>query len=158
VAIFARAPLHGKVKTRLTPALTQEGAFGLHFNMLTDTIQTAWASAAEEVALYWSEDSVFRTLFKGTVRLQSGADLGERLANAFPELLGDGDRAVVIGSDCPDLTPALVREALAALADVDLVLGPARDGGYYLIGLRRPSPDLFVGIPWSTDQVLAQTL
>jgi rSAM/selenodomain-associated transferase 1 len=86
-------------------------------------------------------------------------DLGERLARAFDDLLvAPGDRAVILGADCPALDSDTLREAFAALAKHDAVLGPARDGGYYLIGLRRRSPDLFRDIEWSTARVLDQTV
>jgi rSAM/selenodomain-associated transferase 1 len=162
VGIFAKPPVEGQVKTRLTPSIPPGIAADLQLCMVLDAIQTAQAARAGPVALYWASDSgkggFADHLEEMEIRHQRGADLGERLASAFDELLADADRAVVIGSDCPDLSPALVREALAALAEADLVLGPARDGGYYLIGLRRPSPGLFQGIAWSTSRVLAETL
>jgi rSAM/selenodomain-associated transferase 1 len=97
------------------------------------------------------------------VQVQRGADLGERLSGAFADLVASpGDRAVAIGADCPDLNPSIIREAFATLDRQDVVLGPAADGGYYLIGLRRGAPALFPalfnGIHWGTGTVLAETL
>jgi rSAM/selenodomain-associated transferase 1 len=161
LGIFAKQPVEGDVKTRLTPSLPPTIAAKLQLSMVLDAIQSGMAARLGRVALYWAGDSgqgSFADHLGVDVRYQKGADLGERLAGAFGELLAGADRAVVIGSDCPDLGPGLIQEAFAALADADLVLGPARDGGYYLIGLKKPSPELFRGISWSTSRVLAETL
>lgn len=88
---------------------------------------------------------------------QGPGDLGERLARVFEQLCGGGRPVLAVGSDCPGLTVARILSAAAALGRVDLVLGPALDGGYYLIGLRRPRPELFRDVPWSTPQVLEVT-
>lgn len=113
-------------------------------------------------AVFWSPPPVETDLPRRVglgVRWQEGPDLGARLETAFAGLLSDPRaRAVVIGSDCPDLRPGVIREAFAALDGHDLVLGPARDGGYYLIGLRRAAPELFAGVPWGTERVMAETL
>jgi rSAM/selenodomain-associated transferase 1 len=131
--------------------------------MLTDALEAATGARTGHVSLFW--DSIGEmpgglSLPEGvTVRHQRGADLGERLASAFCELLaGPGDRAVVMGSDCPDLGPAVIGGAFAALDQHDVALGPTRDGGYYLIGLSRPAPGLFEGVSWGTSHVLSQTL
>ena len=92
---------------------------------------------------------------------QQGADLGQRLANIFEKLCGEGyDQVHIINSDSPDMPCTLIREStrLLGMAQIDLVLGPCADGGYYLIGLKKPAPQLFQEIPWSTDRVLALTL
>jgi rSAM/selenodomain-associated transferase 1 len=90
---------------------------------------------------------------------QAAGDLGERLHQAFGHAFSAGNTAVIImGSDCPGLTAGVLRRAFAALAESDMVLGPAADGGYYLIGLSRPAPALFTDIPWSSSEVLARTL
>ena len=90
---------------------------------------------------------------------QARGDLGARLESAFAAAFADGATAVLaMGTDCPGLTTDRLRAALAALAASDLVLGPATDGGYYLIGLARPAPELFAGVPWGTERVLAATL
>ena len=166
IAVFARYPVVGEVKTRLVPSLPAGFAAVLHLAMVMDTAESALAAQALDswpVALYWTDpegrgakvdlpDHVI-------VRQQRTGDLGARLAAAFSELLSHpADRAVVVGSDCPDLGPDTIQAALAALDGHDLVIGPARDGGYYLIGLRSPAPALFEGISWGTDRVLTQTL
>ena len=163
LAIFARLPIPGEVKTRLSPAVPPELSALLYLAMLTDAFEVAMGAGAERVDVFWASvgnQAPDLAVPQGVaVRHQQGADLGERLAAAFAELLPDpADRAVVIGADCPDLHPAVIRQAFAALDDHDLVLGPARDGGYYLIGLRRPAPALFDRVSWGTDRVFAQTL
>ncbi len=90
---------------------------------------------------------------------QSGENLGERMRNAFSEGFDRGyTKIIIIGSDCPAVTQELINEALHKLDRHDAVIGPAADGGYYLIGLRRSAPELFTGIDWSTEQVLKQTI
>ena len=163
LAVFARIPVPGQVKTRLSPALPPELSAQLYRAMLADAFEVAMAVGAERVAVFWESGGKQAPDFalpEGVaVRFQHGTGLGERLASAFADLLADAaDRAVVIGADCPDLDPAVIRQAFAALDDHDLVLGPARDGGYYLIGLRRPAPALFDRVSWGTDRVFAQTL
>jgi rSAM/selenodomain-associated transferase 1 len=130
--------------------------------MVQDTLESALAAGTGTVALYWSGAEAggpgFDLPAGVEVRIQRGEDLGARLVAAFDELLRVSDRAVVMGSDCPDLDPETIRMAFAALDDHALVLGPARDGGYYLIGLKAPAPALFEGIAWGTERVLAETL
>jgi len=131
--------------------------------MLADAFEVAMGAGAASAEVYWapggSRAADIEMPHGVAARHQRGADLGGRLASAFTELLSDpSDRAVVIGADCPDLDPAVIRQAFAALDGHDLVLGPARDGGYYLIGLRRPSPSLFEAVSWGTDRVLSETL
>jgi len=131
--------------------------------MVEDTVETALQAGADRVVLHWASDAVARPAFPlpaGVMTgFQSGPDLGARLAAAFAGMLaGTSDRALVIGTDCPDLGPEVLGRALGALAGSDLVLGPARDGGYYLIGLRRPVPALFSGIEWGSSHVLEETL
>ena len=160
IALFAKPPEPDRVKTRLSPALPAELACDLYRAMLGDALETAAEAEVDERIVYWSE-GIGRDLVPKAFssRIQRGADLGARLAEAFAELLQDPKaRAVIMGADCPELGAATLTSALAALESNDLVLGPTRDGGYYLIGLRRPAPRLFEGIAWSTERVLEQTL
>jgi hypothetical protein len=162
VAVFARRPGPGRVKTRLTPALPPEMALELHCAMLGDTLVAVAQAGADRRHLYWDEPAGETGLaipagFRETH--QAGADLGERLERAFQELLsGSADRSIVVGTDCPELDVRLLDQALASLDAAELVLGPTHDGGYYLIGLSRRAPAIFRGISWGTDQVLEQTL
>lgn len=160
VAVFARRPVAGQVKTRLSPSLPPEMALALYRAMLADTLAEVGALDAFERVLYWTGDGPTPAAPAGfVVREQKGADLGERLERAFDELLADsGDRAAVVGSDCPGLTAGLVRSAFAALATNPLVLGPASDGGYWLVALRKRTPAIFRGIPWGTGGVMSQTM
>lgn len=160
IAVFARPPVAGKVKTRLSPALTPALAVALYSGLLADTLDTVRACAADERTLWWSEAPEGAPAPEGfDVRVQPGDDLGVRLAAAFDAMLaGPGDRAVVIGSDLPALSAARLDEAFAALSDHDLVLGPAVDGGYWLVGLSRRARAVFEGIAWGTGEVFAQTV
>ena len=168
LALFARRPVPGQVKTRLIPALTARLACRLHLAMLADAIAVLEAAAADERWLYWADGSLDAAAGAADAALvlpfgvregvQSGADLGERLQRAFSELLAGGSQAVVFGSDCPWLRAGHIEQAFGALEHADLVVGPASDGGYTLIGLRSPRPELFAGIEWGTSRVLEQTL
>ena len=163
LAVFARRPAAGEVKTRLSPAIPAALALDLYRAMLEDAIAVTTRAGADERFLYWAGTPEARDLALAPAgmraRDQQGRDLGERLARAFDDLLlAPGDRAVILGADCPGLDSGTLREAFAALAKHDAVLGPARDGGYYLIGLRRRAPDLFRDIEWSTARVLDQTV
>ncbi len=158
VALFARAPLPGQVKTRLSPALSAPLAAAVYAGLLADATRAMADAHADERFVYWAGASgaVPRDVHS---RSQRGDDLGERLAAAFDELItAPGDTALVLGSDTPTLTPAHVDDAFGLLARHDLVLGPTGDGGYWCVGLARRAPELFRDIPWSTHRVLEATL
>ena len=162
--IFAKAPIPGQVKTRLCPPLTPDEAASLHGSIVLDMLERSRGTASTDrfVACAPSSDHVFFKILEERhgVRLlpQVGDDLGARMAHACAGVLALGYRQVlVIGTDLPTLPGSAFGEAITLLATHDLVLGPAFDGGYYLIGLRKPAPELFAGIPWSTDRVLALT-
>ena len=160
LALFARPPEIGKVKTRLSPALPPAAAAALYGGMLEDAIETMRAApSADERFLYWAGPEA--TLFSRGVEahVQAGEGLGGRLATAFQSLvMQEGDRGVIFGADCPALTPATIDAAFTQLESAELVLAPSRDGGYALIGLARSAEALFRDVAWSTDRVLAQTL
>jgi uncharacterized protein len=161
VVVFARAPEAGRTKTRLSPALPPVLAVTLAIAMLEDTCRAVRASGAEERIVLWDGPQGAAVPPAPPVFVsgpQQGKDLGARLWQALSE-----DRhapTVVVGSDCPELTAADLDAAFGALDAVDLVLGPARDGGYYLVGLAagRRAAALFEGIPWSSGTVLTDTL
>ena len=155
--VFTRYPEPGRVKTRLIPVLGPEGAAQLHHRLTAETLSWASGLAGERPM---SLDVCFDG---GTVELMSArfgsglnyvpqvdGDLGAKLIAATESMDGP---TVLIGTDCPDLGPDIVLNAFEALQSADLVLGPASDGGYYLIGLNRPTPQVFTDIPWGTDQV-----
>ena len=164
LGLFARVPVAGRVKTRLAPALPLHLARDLYRGLLADAIEVVIAARVEERTLFVAgETEVGEAMIAAPpgfrVEPQIGDDLGARLEHAFGRLLADAsDRAVIIGADCPALEPAIIDRAFTALGRADVVLAPARDGGYALIGLARRSPQLFRGIDWSTDRVLGQTL
>ncbi len=164
--VFVRNPAAGTVKTRLIPALGEEGAASLYKDMAEYTFR--WASR-----LASKNRGVLEVRFdRGSIRDMEGwlgkgfrylpqgeGDVGARMSRAFRENFMEGIRkAVLIGTDLPGLTVFHVREAWKALDDADMVVAPASDGGYGLIGLRRDAPEIFRGFEWSTDKVLEETL
>jgi uncharacterized protein len=163
VALFARPPRPGTVKSRLSPALPPALACDLYRGMLEDAIEQVAACAADQRLLYWSDapppDQQLRGAQALEPRQQRGANLGERMAAAFAELLpARGDRAVICGADCPEMETRHLDAALAALERAELALAPSADGGYSIIALSRPAPELLTGIEWSSSGVLEQTL
>ncbi len=164
LAIFARFPEPGRAKTRLIPALGPEGAAELHAEMVRHTFRRMSdldeiGRISVEVWFSGGDAKRFKAAFGERVyRPQPEGDLGDRMAYAFNKMLLDACAAVIIGTDCPAISERIVLDAFDALQDHDIVLGPANDGGYYLIGLRKPVPDLFDGMPWGTSLVLSETL
>ncbi len=164
ILVFAKAPVPGRVKTRLIPALGAAGAARLARRMLDHTLQQALEARIGPVELCaspaviapdWAGYSLPPTLKS---REQGEGDLGARLARAARRHLKQGGRVLLIGTDCPDLTARHLREAAAALEDHDAVIHSAADGGYCLLGLRAFHPGLFADIPWSTPAVARLTL
>ncbi len=154
LSIFARLPVPGKVKTRLIPALGEEGAARLYARLLALTVEVARESGLDfELRVTGGEIGAFQGLFGEDVPVveQGDGDLGTRMARVEAP-------ALIIGSDCPGITAPLLRAAAGALEDRRVVLGPANDGGYYLIGYREPVPFLFEDMEWSTPRVLPETL
>lgn len=162
VAVFAKAPVAGAVKTRLASRLGAQGAADLHARLVRRSLATATASGAK-VELWCSPDArdpfflQCAAEFGVALCTQAGADLGERMRGAFDAAFSDGCALVIIGGDCPALAPCDVRAAIDALAECDAVLAPAEDGGYVLIGLARPLPVLFEAIEWGGTEVMART-
>lgn len=157
VAILAKAPRPGFAKTRLIPRLGAAGAAALQDWLLRRTVATAVAARLGPVALWGAPDGAdpaFAAVAGGIVAVhdQPAGDLGARLLAAVA-----AGPTLLLGTDCPALTPAILRRAAAALAHHDAVAIPAEDGGYVLLGLRHAEPSLFTGIAWSTAQVMAQT-
>ena len=154
LSIFARLPVPGQVKTRLVPALGEEGAARLYARLLALTVEVARESGLDfELRVTGGEVGAFQGLFGDDVPVvdQGDGDLGARMARVEAP-------ALLIGSDCPGITAPLLRAAAGALEDRRVVLGPANDGGYYLIGYREPVPFLFEDMEWSTPKVLPETL
>ena len=173
MVVMAKLPECGAVKTRLSPALSPEERATLYRAFLLDRVDQILAIHGVLPCVAFTPPearAAFASLLGPAVRLipQRGADLGERLANAASALFEVGCRAVIlVDSDTPTLPTSALERAVRALvepandtspAGPEVVVGPARDGGNYLIGTRRPQPELFQGIEWSTPRVLPQTL
>ncbi len=165
ILVFARAPVAGKVKTRLIPALGEEGAAALHQRLTRRALAAALGSKLGPVTLFCAPGTrhgFFREI-KGELgiplRAQRGADLGERMLHALAFALSSHTAALLIGSDCPGIDPRYLRQAAVSLnSESDpVVLGPARDGGYVLIGARRLHRRMFHRVPWGTGRVLEVT-
>lgn len=162
--IFAKEPEKGRVKTRLAGYLGEEASLVLYKAFIQDTIDIVRRVQAEEKVLAYeagSDEPVYlRERAEGfNFYHQNGKDLGERMGNAFRYARDRGfGRTVIIGSDAPTLPAELIDEAFRKLRSNDLVLGPSRDGGYYLIGARGWCPALFDNVVWSSDHVLGTTV
>ncbi len=161
VIIFARNPVLGKVKTKLAREIGDEGALQVYLKLLEHTHKVADEVAADKQVYYTDSLDEFGLLdyFKFTKKLQDGEDLGERMHNAMKSGFDDGYRRVlIIGSDCMELSAEVIEEAFVSLTSSDCVMGPATDGGYYLIGLRVMQDFLFQDKPWGSSDVLLDTL
>jgi uncharacterized protein len=159
IAILAKAPLPGLAKTRLAPVLGADGAANLQARFIAHTVRTAQSAAVGPVTLWVAPDhNVFRAiaaLLGVALAAQPDGDLGARMMAAVKAASGP---AIVIGTDCPALTPEHLRAAAQALVDgIDVVIIPVDDGGYGLIGMRRAEPALFQSMAWSTSSVMAET-
>lgn len=162
--VFVKEPRPGMVKTRLATSLGAERAAAV-YRCLADALVRQTAPAAGEytrVFCFAPSDATaaMQAWLPGESLLaQHGDDLGARMANAFAEAFRRGARRVaIVGTDAPGVGRALVAEALRSLDDHDVAIGPARDGGYYLLALHQPRPELFQGIAWSTSAVFTSTL
>lgn len=167
LVVLSRAPIAGFVKTRLAAVIGPDEALRVHQLLVTHVL----AEVARVLTLSNDTDAVVRvtpdeaaetarTWVPSAIRTapQGGGDLGERMARALDESFMEGvQQVVVVGTDCPGFTAAHALAAFAGLDETDVVLGPATDGGYWLIGARTPTPTLFRDIPWSTADVLALT-
>ena len=160
--IFAKAAEPGFSKTRLIPALGAVQAAAANeilsrrvFHAVAESQPNIvlWGASAHPALALWAEEYGWR------LRRQRGDDLGQCMSHALTSALADGaNQAIIIGTDCPLMSPAYIAQAESALETADVVLGPAEDGGYVLIGCKRAEPALFRDIDWGTDQVLEQTL
>lgn len=157
--VFAKNPLFGKVKTRLAADIGNDKAFEIYLKLLYRSYQNT-KNVKYGKFLYLS-DFKDKDLFDENYqqKLQQGKDLGEKMKNAFNEIFDSAfTKIIIIGTDCPDLDENILNEAFKKLDEYDIVLGPAIDGGYYLLGLKESADELFENIDWSTDKVLFQTV
>lgn len=159
--IFIKNPEAGKVKTRLAHSIGHKKALEVYQKLLAITQKNTadlpcdrqiWYSRFIDRSDIWEEDNYQK-------RLQRGADLGERMTAAFREaFIGEYQKVIVIGSDCAELTPGIIKKAFQQLETHDMVIGPSQDGGYYLLGMQSFYEDLFSGITWSTSTVYQETI
>jgi rSAM/selenodomain-associated transferase 1 len=158
IAVLAKAPIPGFAKTRLIPAIGAHAAAVLQTRLTEQTVATAAAAATGAVTLHCAPDTSHASFgelagrFRIALARQADGDLGARMLAAF----ADGP-TLVIGSDCPGFTPQHLRDAADALDEADIVLIPAEDGGYVLIGARAARRELFSGMSWGSATVLAET-
>jgi uncharacterized protein len=170
ILLFTRYPHPGKCKTRLLPIYSAEAAAEIHRQLVSHSEKTIRNYLAQHnkttYHIHYTGASVKemkRWLGEQSFVKQQGKNLGERMARALDKALQSAGRCLLIGSDCPDITPELLRNAFTVLQKKDIVLGPAYDGGYYLVGINKTlSPKqiehLFTDVPWSSENVLTTTL
>jgi len=159
LVVFGREPIPGKVKSRLATGIGPEAAARVYATVLEHTLETARSSGArvvlslaEEPSGSWARNLVV------PVEVQRGSDLGDRMDDAFARRFSEGEgRVVIVGSDCPWILATHIAKASANLGGVDVVLGPATDGGYWLVAQRPPGLAMFARIPWSSPETLART-
>lgn len=163
ILIFAKAPVPGRVKTRLIPSVGERRAAAVYRELLERVIGAAAAGIAP-VEIWCAPDSLHEVFRQAaghpsiSLHTQSGDDLGERMMFAARQALTRSEAVLLIGGDCPVLNGAHLKQAFNWLyAGADAVLGPAEDGGYVLLGLRRAERALFAGVPWGTERVLDVT-
>lgn len=165
ILVFAKAPIMGQVKTRLIPAIGAESAVRLYQQMLQQTLKLVVDSAFCRVRLLCAPDTshpFFQSLssnYDVPLDPQEGNDLGERMFNAASRRLNEFKNVILIGSDCPEMSASHLEDVINIMAqgESDVVITPAHDGGYVLLGLRRIDPGLFEDVNWGTEAVMSQT-
>ena len=158
--VFVKNLVNGQVKTRLAATLGNEQAMGIYQKLVTHTHDVVQFFTADKFVFYstFIEDDIWQNdLFHKEI--QTGIDLGERMKNAFKSIFEKGyQKAIIIGTDCPGINESILKDAVSNLNDFDIVIGPATDGGYYLLGMKNMHSFLFENIEWSTNKVLQQTI
>ncbi|MEO6667869.1 MAG: TIGR04282 family arsenosugar biosynthesis glycosyltransferase [Ferruginibacter sp.] len=159
--IFAKNPEVGKVKTRLAASIGNEAALAVYHQLLLHTVSATEYLLVDKFVFYsdyiqqediWCNKHYFK-------ELQQGIDLGERMKNAFALIFQKGyDKIAIIGTDCPGLNAEIIMNTFACLQYNDVAIGPAEDGGYYLLAINKLHDELFEGIKWSTDNVFNITI
>jgi rSAM/selenodomain-associated transferase 1 len=165
--VFIKYPVPGMVKSRLALHLGNEQAAEIYREIAETVVANVTPRAPKhdyDVSLCYSPETMEQAVKEWFPQHhlfspQEGSDLGERMSNTFFQAFAAGNtKALLTGSDCPDISRTIVNRGFMLLDTQDVVLGPAYDGGYYLIGLRRPEPELFYSMDWGTGRVLQQTL
>jgi hypothetical protein len=161
--VFAKAPVPGRVKTRLRAVYGAAGAARIYRRLVWRTLGNAVRAGVGEVEL-WCAPGPGHPFFLRCaryfgirLRAQPRGDLGRRMDRALRRTLADGGRAMIVGADCAALTPDQMAAAANALTRAAAVFVPAEDGGYVLVGLSRPLPGVFQAMPWGSDRVMAET-
>ena len=159
--IFTKNPEAGKVKTRLAATMGNDAALAIYHQLLLHTVSVTEYLLVEKFVFYSNfieQEDVWNSK-RYHKEVQQGADLGERMKNAFTSAFRKGyDKIVIIGTDCPDLNAGIIMNAFVYLQSHDVVIGPAEDGGYYLLGMKQLYSDLFENLQWSTIAVFNDTL
>lgn len=158
--IFIKNPEKGKVKTRLAKTVGDDKALAIYIALMEHTREIAEALPIQRYLFYSQHvnenDKWKREKFHKLLQIE--ADLGMKMARAFRHVFEENDKVVIIGSDCASLTPEIVADAFEKLNDYPFVIGPAIDGGYYLLGMNQFTPEIFGNIEWSTELVLPTTI
>lgn len=164
VVIFTKNPDPGNVKTRLIPELGEQGSYKLYCELLNHTLSTVNELNHIDKYIYTTPNVAhpffnrYQTEYNFTIEKQTGIDLGMRMHNAFQNILSEHEACVLLGCDCPTLTVSILNNAVLGLNGNDIVIGPANDGGYYLIGLKQHNIKLFNGMNWSHSSVYKDTI
>lgn len=165
ILVFQKNLIAGRTKTRLAATIGNEKALFVYKQLISITTNVLINLPFDKL-IYYSEfipldieDKEIETTAKTLVLVQHGNDLGARMLNSFSDQFKMGySRLIIIGTDCPDLNSELLLNAFNALESHDIVIGPAADGGYYLLGMSKLYPELFEGVEWSTSEVYGQTV
>ena len=159
--IFAKNLIYGEVKTRLAATVGNDAAFSVYKELLLHTKEITKDILADKIIFYSNriEDNDIWINETYKKQIQQGNDLGKRMENAFAYAFKNNyDEVVIIGTDCIELTSSIINDAFNQLKNYDVVIGPAKDGGYYLLGMKKLYSEIFQNILWSTDRVLQQTI
>lgn len=156
--IFAKNPELGKVKTRLAKTVGDDAALGIYNKLVGHTQDQIALTDVDSIVYYTAFIDEKDNWINARKKLQCDGDLGNKMAFAISYELEKYDKVCIIGTDCAELNALHIKEAFKKLVDTDIVIGPANDGGYYLIGMKTFEPSLFERIDWSTEKVLVQTI
>jgi uncharacterized protein len=158
--IFTKNPVYGSVKTRLAATIGKDNAFEVHKALLVHTHSVAEQLLCDKIVFYSEYIETNDIWGNGYLKAnQQGCDLGERMMNSFNDVFKQGyTKAVIIGTDCPSINEKLINDAFGQLNNNDIVVGPAWDGGYYLLGMKILHQDLFENMVWSTEAVFKSTI
>lgn len=158
--IFVKNPVAGSVKSRIAATTGTDKALEIYLQLQEVIRSTVCQLTDIQKVVYYSDEICHTDEWENDVfvkRKQKGTDLGMKMYNAFAEYLRHHRKVILIGSDCPYITVNIIRNAFSALSDSGVVIGPAVDGGYYLIGMKELHKEIFENINWSTEHVFAQT-